>query len=306
MSKFRITKRDKSLLLKLSELGLMSTRQIEQLIFSGILSGTVLRRLRKLAALKLITKESGVQGGSAIWMLSPKGGKEVGITEIYGSMNRNQLEHEILMSEIGGMLDQAQVLLRWKPGFITKRDVLKRHKNRNSFQTDVIPDALFVGRGVSGTNPIFALELELNLKSKRRYQKVFETYSNKKGVQYLWYIVRHPKQGERLLQIWNEALAHSSSGPVQFVWSDLNEIKKDFTQTKLHTSDGETISLFQILKANLQPAQAHAHPVGRMKNSSPNKKITQATEVKTESSNNPSPQSDIKMSDLVGGSGGPV
>lgn len=306
MSKFRITKRDKSLLLKLSELGLMSTRQIEQLIFSKILSGTVLRRLRKLAKLKLITKESGVHGGPAIWMLSSKGGKEIGVTEIYGSMNRNQLEHEILISEIGGLLDQAQVLLRWKPGFNTKREVLKQSKGRNSFQTDVIPDALFVGRCTDGKNPVFALELELNLKSKRRYQKIFETYSNKKGVQYLWYIVRHPKQGERLLQIWNEVDHRSSKGAVQFVWSDLNEIKKNFSQVKLHTSDDEMISLFQILKTNVQPAQAHAHPVGRNKNSSPIKKITQATVVKAESSNNPSPLADTKLSDLVGGSGGPV
>lgn len=306
MSKFRITKRDKSLLLKLSELGLMSTRQIEQLIFNGILSGTVLRRLRKLAKLKLITKESGIQGGPAIWMLTAKGGKGIGVTEIYGSMNRNQLEHEILISEIGGMLDQSQVLLRWKPGFNTKREVLKQHKGSNSFQTDLIPDALFVGRGTQAMNPVFALELELNLKSKRRYQKVFETYSNKKGVQYLWYVVRHPKQGERLFQIWNEVVTHSSKVSVQFVWSDLNEIKKDFSSTKLHTANGETISLFQILKPNAQPAQVHAHLMGRIKNSPASKKITQATEVKTESSNNPSPLADTKLSDLVGGSGGPV
>ncbi len=69
----QLTGRDKDILKSLLSYGLLSSKQIKDLHFSGVDKRTVLRRLRKLTKAKWILRHVTSRGGEIIWTLSLKG-----------------------------------------------------------------------------------------------------------------------------------------------------------------------------------------------------------------------------------------
>jgi DNA-binding MarR family transcriptional regulator len=59
----KFTERDRNLLGTLSDFGLLSTKQIQHLIFQGIRKTTMLRRLRLLEKRNLIRRIKGLNDG---------------------------------------------------------------------------------------------------------------------------------------------------------------------------------------------------------------------------------------------------
>ena len=73
-----------------------------------------------------------------------------------------------------------------------------------------------------------ALELELCLKAKHRYKKIFSKYKEKKNISFVWYVVLNKPFGELLSKLWDKYALYRW-GKCNFAYSTLNEVfKNDF------------------------------------------------------------------------------
>lgn len=200
----------------------MTTRQIERAVFNGICLRTTLRRLGKLSKKGWLERELGVQGSPLIWTLMPKASKVLGSDLVYGSINRNTLEHEIKISEVRYWLERNFIVQLWKPGFELKKQAKEARGEYVDY--DVIPDGIVLMKSKTpNQHLVFALELELWLKrKKKRYRNIFGTYVKKDSINKLWYLVPSQRMGERLMEIWDEV--SSSSQKSKFSWSLIDDV----------------------------------------------------------------------------------
>jgi hypothetical protein len=72
-----ITDRDLKLFRTLDAFGLLSTRQIQDLLFKNVRHTTVCRRLRSLESRHLLHRIRGLPDGGQVWGLSLKCAREV-------------------------------------------------------------------------------------------------------------------------------------------------------------------------------------------------------------------------------------
>ena len=88
-----------------------------------------------------------------------------------------------------------------------------------------MPDSLFITKQGWEIKAV-ALEVELSLKSKARYKKIFSQYKNKKELWCVWYVVLNKSAGESLFELWNR---YALWGKCKFAYSTLKEIfQSDF------------------------------------------------------------------------------
>ena len=85
----RTTKRDLQLLQTLHNFSLLSTSQINALVFPKVDYRTVLRRLRKLESAKLIQRAKEYRGGMSVWHLTGTGARRIGAVAQIRSINKN-------------------------------------------------------------------------------------------------------------------------------------------------------------------------------------------------------------------------
>jgi hypothetical protein len=248
-----LTERDLGLLEKLSDYGLLSSRQIETLIFPGIARETVLRRLRRLRGHKLIDRSIGVEGGPLVWWLEEKGAKKIGLGFSYGPLNRNLIEHNATLSQVRLALESVDVIRDWKGEHVLRKEAAQE-RSRYGKDPDVIPDALLVMASHKGGLHTVALELELTAKKKSRYEEVFDSYAGKKQIAALWYIVPTKKFGQWLAAEWENERAHRK--PETFFWSVLKEILRDPWSAEIHRQgEASLIRAFFPMKP-VQPAKS--------------------------------------------------
>ena len=226
MSKTPLTPRDYVLLETLFSFGLMTTSQLERKVFSRIRRTTVLRRLRKLGKRGLIQKTSGSEKGALVWSVTAKGGALIGESSGYGHINRNTLEHDILVSEVRLVLEEIGVSREWKPGHILKKEVSPRRG-----ESGLIPDGIMLlplGDSVRAV----AIELELSAKAYSRYTKVIREYAGKRSIAAVWYIVSHKSIGRSVFKAAASPNFSDRKGEWVF-WTPLSEILEDPHQALL-------------------------------------------------------------------------
>ena len=73
-----ITDRDTALFKTLSAFGMLSTRQIQELLFANVSHTTVCRRPRTLESRHLVHRIRGLPDGGQVWGLSLKCARELG------------------------------------------------------------------------------------------------------------------------------------------------------------------------------------------------------------------------------------
>ena len=236
-----LTKRDLLLLEKLDEFGLLSTQQIEKHIFNNIDKSTVLRRLRILKKRGYLLASDGLPRGGLAWSLTKKGGSRcMGFYGYTKTINRNSLQHDVLLSEILFHLQKRNIVEVWTP-----EHVLKRKSVGGALYTwywshrdpqPLIPDGLFLTE-YEGKKRTVALEVEISQKAIKRYEKHFSFYQRKRDVWLVWYVVLSKPFGEKLLWLWRKQKgSYSRCG---FSYSTVEEVmSEDFVLPEVMEEEG--------------------------------------------------------------------
>ena len=220
------TKRDLLLLEQLESYGVLSTPQIRELIFKGINTRTVLRRLRLLKQRGFIFSSEGLPKGGLAWILSKKSASLFKHDIETKIINKNTLQHDVAISSIRIHLERLKIAESWTAEPILKKEVMKsiyEKKRNNLYYTDeppLVPDSLFITKHDEEMKAV-ALELELSLKSKTRYKKIFSQYKEKENIWFVWYVVLTRSIGETLSKLWGE---YALRGDCLFAYSTLKEV----------------------------------------------------------------------------------
>lgn len=188
MSKLILQPRDLKLLDLLNRYNLMSTKQIQNLVFGGIADSTMLRRLRLLEKNKYICQSAILDNYSRTWQLSDRSIDIIPEANIFKIFNRNTINHDILVTEVRLKLEKFGLGKDWVDGFDIKARVTK---DQNSFQKShqLVPDGVMIV-AIKKQHMAIAVELELTIKSKNRYLNLLENYDNNPRINFVWYIFK--------------------------------------------------------------------------------------------------------------------
>ena len=220
------TKRDLLLLETLESYGVLSTKQIRELIFKGINTRTVLRRLRLLKQRGFIYSSEGLPSGALAWTLSKRSSRLFKHDLETKIINKNSLQHDVAISSIRIHFERLKIAESWTSEHILRKEVIKAHyeerRSSLSYMDDplLIPDSLFITRH-EGEMKAVALELELTLKSRERYKKIFSQYKEKEKIWFVWYVVLTHSAGEALSKLWAK---YAIWGNCLFAYSTLEEL----------------------------------------------------------------------------------
>lgn len=264
MSPVFLTPRDHGLLEALYDFGLLTTPQLERKVFGRIRRTTSLRRLRKLEKRGLIARSAGLEKGTLAWSVTTKGGSLIGRSQGYGHVNRNTLEHDILVSEIRLIFEEIGASSGWKSGHL-----IKKRQSSNKYWEGVVPDGILLLPLGESIKPM-AIEVELTTKASGRYVNVLREYAMKKSVVAVWYIVSHKTIAKAVMKALASRTYSGRNGDWVF-WTPLDEVLKDPLQIQLR-SKTKSIWLQDLvpsIRARTTPAQAAAQ---RLSNSPLSKK----------------------------------
>lgn len=256
----RLTDRDKILLQALHDYEMMSTSQLLRKCFPGILKTTALRRLRIVENAKLIRRVSGHSSGEFIWMLTPFGAHTIHQEHALVTINKNTLDHDVMLTEIRLSLEESQIARGWKTEQQLRRANGNLARNQKGWSAkpqdgDRVPDGLFALKPKEGKQRVVAFELELSLKNSKRYQRLFAHYICRKQIWGIWYAVPHPRYGARILKEWNKASPRRDS-PL-FGWVELEAIS-DLSQPLVLN----TLREKYLIREAQKTAHPHAQEVG--------------------------------------------
>ncbi|MCZ0931603.1 MAG: replication-relaxation family protein [Oligoflexia bacterium] len=229
----KLTDRDLLLLELLEGYGVLSTQQIRGLIFKDINTRTVLRRLRILKQRGFIYSSEGLPNGSLAWVLSKKSAKIFKQDIELKFINKSSLQHDVAVSGIRIQLERLKIAKSWTAEHVLKKQLISSYSPNESYRdyqtrVSLIPDGLFTTNDNHGGMKTIALELELCLKARHRYKKIFLKYREKKNISFVWYVVLNKSFGELLSRLWDKYALHAW-GNCNFAYSTLNEVfREDF------------------------------------------------------------------------------
>lgn len=255
---FKLTKRDIRLLQTLDSFALLSTPQINQIVFPKVDYRTVLRRLRKLEKAKLLQRTKEYKGGMSVWFLTGTGARRIGTLAQFKSINKNVLEHDLIVNDLRLKLEQLKMVSSWKSAHLLKHERgIKAHPL--SGKLDSIPDWLCRINSWSGGRNV-ALELELSYKGPQRMDTIITSYMRKKKLHHLWYFVPTKTFGLKLCKVVEDCLRYREDhGRHWFLWSLIPDVMRDPFKTKIYGVDGE------VKASDLFVVSAHsiAHRLGK-------------------------------------------
>lgn len=266
----RVTPRDLTCLQVIDRYGIMTTKQLHKTIFPQTDVRTVLRRLRKLEIKKLISRHHGLPNANLVWSLAQSGLNLVGSRAGF-AVNRNSLEHDILVSAVRLELDRLNLGVNWQSSHALRQKASLGKSPTDRFSSQ-IPDALFIIETDDGPK-VVALEVEIVAKSKRRYRDIIANYSFNRAIDYIWYVVGNSRIGSLLLEEV-ERIIPLSKAQERFVWTDLSIFLSNPLASEL------MCVRWQKPIAQVWPLHAHpsAHTVGNFKDSVLNAPVTQVCE----------------------------
>jgi DNA-binding Lrp family transcriptional regulator len=203
-----LTKRDELLLKRLANYGMLSTAQINQLIFSSIAKTTVLRRLRILEEANFIKRLVGLESQEVLWIITEKS-KQFSEGEHYKrNWNKNLLEHDFKLLKLRLLLEERRISKSWVPEHEIRYLVFKKHGVKTASKM-LVPDGLMVTE-LSNIKISVAIELELTLKNKERIKEILTRYKEKKDLNTLWYLCDSPAIINSIERTWKNLRDQSS------------------------------------------------------------------------------------------------
>lgn len=184
--KIELTERDQKLFHTINDYGMLSTNQLRRILFPRTDGSTALARLRKLKHKKYLLSHEGLPKGQLVWTLSLKA-RQVIHSDLEVTVNKNQLQHDVLISEVRLRLETNGICRSWTSGHKLKQLISKKDLSGSSHASQ-IPDGIFTVKMPSGLY-VIALEIELVSKTKRRYREILQNYSANLKIQWVWYLV---------------------------------------------------------------------------------------------------------------------
>jgi hypothetical protein len=204
----RMTPRDQKLFRHLADYGMLTTKQINTIIFGGIATTTVLRRLRNLEEQKFIKRMVGLESGETLWIITEKALPKINGGEYFKRYwNKNLLEHDYKLLCLRLLLEESGVAKSWEPEHKIRYLVFQKYDLQEA-KNKLIPDGLMITEGNFKKSSV-AIELELTLKNKERLKDVFKRYLEKKDLDHLWYICGSSMVARSIASIWSEVRGSS-------------------------------------------------------------------------------------------------
>ncbi len=179
--------------------GVVTSSQIGQWFFNGVAKTTVLKRIRLLEKGNYINRGVTLDDGTNTFYLGREGHKVLQTESFRIGINRNTIEHDVLLSQIRWKLEFFGLAKDITPEFQLRSEVFRNNRYLNA-KEQLIPDALMI-ESVRGTAQAISIELELTIKSEARYKRIFEQYGTKKSITKIWYICRDLRSINKILQM---------------------------------------------------------------------------------------------------------
>lgn len=224
-----ITGRDKELFRKLHEYGMLSTKQVNEMIFKNIAVTTVLRRLRLLEDGHFVKRILGLESQDVLWVLNEKGAAAIGCEMSKRNWSKNLLEHDFKLLKLRLTMEASGVARSWKPEHEIRSMIFKENGYRRAAEK-LVPDGL-MGVEVNGRKESVAVELELTMKSSARYDQTFRRYAGKERISAIWYVVPSLGALNHIYRRWKKAKGLYGLPELQL--SLLNEVMTDPLKARL-------------------------------------------------------------------------
>jgi hypothetical protein len=200
----KIQPRDLQLLESLSRYGVLSTKQIQKLIFSNIQFTTMMRRMRLLESDHFIRRGVTLTDQSFTWRLAWRGEQRMSV-EIPGSFsNRNIIDHDVLVNDIRMRLESFNLAKKWRPEFELKSEAFRNQRYRRAKERLISDGILYENK--AGEPWMFAIEVELTRKSESRYKRIFQDYQEERQFHRIWYFVQSTQDAQAILKSASKAL----------------------------------------------------------------------------------------------------
>lgn len=258
----RIQQRDKKLLEFIYKYGVLTTAQIRRISFAGIAHSTVMRRLRKLESANVLLRLTGLEEGLLSWTLTTEGADRIGFDRPLEYRNKNILKHSVTLAELRMTLEKAGLGNNWISEIELRR---KMYNAKDPWASEkLVPDGLFPAK-VFGETKMVAFELELNPKTRARYQELFHQYARKTSIGLVWYIVESETFAQSLLRIW-ESTSRSKTSPIMMI-SLLDDVLRDPKSARLIGIKGTRLAQ-EVFEFNLLNSLAHEGAQGLSKKTS--------------------------------------
>lgn len=260
----KINPRDKKLLELLRRYEVLSSKQIRALVFSKIRETNYFRRMRELEKGKMIRRMGPMLDHSYAWALGRLGKEMYGVFPKEGLRNRLTLEHDVSLSAVRMRLDE----LGLGKHLITESELRRRAREKRVHYQDpnqpqVVPDALFPVT-LNGRAEVFALEVELSLKNRQRYQELFRRYEMTNRIFAIWYVVKTKELGAKLAEEQDRFYRSNRWGyknKKMMCYSVLEDFLVDPWNAKLfyEKSERRLVDYFQLKEKN--PAEKGDHSI---------------------------------------------
>lgn len=250
----------------ISELGLISTKQVRHLFFTDdVAMTTVLKRLRLLEKERLIKRVKGLENFELLWSIDHKGAKLIEKEFYKTAWNKAMIDHDHKLSSLRQLFLKLKLFESWIPEHEIRSRIYKKYSYKGGINK-LIPDGLMTIKK-NGNLETWAIEMELSLKNKNRYEKIFKEYGKKENLKGVWYFV----QGESLFKSLKENIKRSSFllNGKEVVISFIDEVLINPFKAKAYYSNDHFL-LSKIFGVHeFQLAQSPAHRVSNYEHETP-------------------------------------
>ena len=224
-----LTRRDLELFRKLSNYGMLSTKQTQTIVFSGIALTTVLRRLRVLEDRHCLRRIIGLKSQELLWVLTPKGAEVAKVSIPKRHWSKNMLEHDYKLLSLRLKLEGSGIARSWIPEHEIRSKIFKKYGIRGA-KDRIIPDGL-MSIEVNGKMESVAIELELTLKNKQRIKQTIRRYQGHHDLYGIWYVAPKKFILDSAYSEWLDAnYMHSNT---KFFASLLDDVMENKLEAKL-------------------------------------------------------------------------
>ena len=210
----RITGRDRMIVTPLGDYGCVSAGNIKTNFWKTTdKSRAHFRRIGMLKKHRLIENVRGDGGITIGYRLTRRGRKystfflKEKSRPILRKSYKTDFSHDQTLIEISRSLKKSSVIRNFQTEGELKQQILSDVARKMNWESQpIIPDAVFV-LNIPGHETTIALELELTMKVKRRYGKIFRNHLLSKNWGVVIYVVRDEALREKLMRNLNDLKA---------------------------------------------------------------------------------------------------
>jgi hypothetical protein len=251
---------------------MFSTKQIIEMYFKKVNSSTVLRRLRAIEKENYLRRVGKLDSNEFLWGVTSKGGEHTGIDHFKTQWSKSMLDHDHKLVSLRLILERLGIVNSWTAEHQIRSMIYKKYYLREA-KNKLIPDGLMEA-SIKNYSESMAIELELNLKNKERYQKIIYAYQGKDDLHAVWYIVTSLPIMNCLKDYWQKS---RSSSKLKVYFSFFEDIKSLGVDAKMFGLD----STYLIKNYFDLPAHLAAQEVSTLNANLKQKKVNLSSQIHT-------------------------